>query len=797
MPSIQVTGQLVDPTTGVEGSADIRIASLINYSQTTKKSISHKSTDASGNYDFQLVYGKHLIFVKYEDERIYIPIGYAVVGDSTPDPIDIIQLINLSDENPPSELVTELQQLREDTLNDIVDTSAQVLENAGYQGEWVSGTSTALKGETWQVNGRYYVALKNTSVDPINDDENWREDVTTDYVTTAQNDIVGGSIFKGSNGEYVQDGDTAPSGTTHLRVLVGGEPTIVEMVPIASGVVSLLTETSATVGGVNVEFIKERNKPSSISQAKKIDYKIGELVETQSYYSKTEVSAFNLESPQGGGARYIVVSSSGLTEDTVKYHALDNGNFLELLDVPNSRNAGLVANYISPENTGFDNLSKAMALDALNSNLKNNNRFHGGSFYFSAPDMILSCDSKGEGKYVTKFFFEPSDTAKECCIIKQGVVARDISFYPARTNQVKQFIPNKFSELFVESFNYHDKLFGPRLEGETAIIDIGSREMARGLRGTAGTKNVTVVRGDFWGGDWGTSFYDVELLSFDGSKIYGGTVGGLGLPSCRHVSIGGGLIVYNPNGTGINDGGSRAEGFNAEDINIGRCTVYARDCINLENGCISATVSGYKIYVITELPQNGVAIGVFSRELDNGGHVGNIEIGPGKIEGNGQGSYSHAVKVGFSGNSKNAQPLRDITVFGVSAVGCRVGCESVAPSNSSTIGFKAGGNSFDSSLYGYALTGEHTDGSIDGGDCTYSGDTTISGTYGARFGILRRFILNGIKMQGYNTHYRQDGAVQEAWINNPIGVRGKDLANFIELDNQSGSGPIPIHRTAL
>lgn len=254
MPSIQVTGQLVDPTTGVEGSADIRIASLINYGHTTKKSISHKSTDASGNYDFQLVYGKHLILVKFDGEQIYNRIGYAVVGDITPDPIDLIQLINLSDENPPSELTTELQQLREDILNDIVDTSAQVLENAGYQGEWISGTSTALKGETWQVNGRYYVALKNTSVEPINDNDNWREDVTTDYVTTAQNDIVGGTIFKGSNGETVEGGDVVPVGTTHLRVLVGGKPTIVAMSPVASGLVSLLTESGATIGANQVSF---------------------------------------------------------------------------------------------------------------------------------------------------------------------------------------------------------------------------------------------------------------------------------------------------------------------------------------------------------------------------------------------------------------------------------------------------------------------------------------------------------------------------------------------------------------
>ncbi len=330
MPSIQVTGQLVDPTTGVESSADIRIASLINYGQTTKKSISHKSTDASGNYDFQLVYGKHLIFVKYEDERIYIPIGYAVVGDSTPDPVDLIQLINLSDENPPSELVTELQQLREDTLNDIVDTSAQVLENAGYQGEWISGTSTALKGETWQVSGRYYVALKDTSVDPINDNENWREVVNTESLTTAQNDIVGGSIFKGSNGEAVENGNVVEPGNTHLRVLFNGKPAIVAISPIASGIVSSLTESSAIIGSTNVDLVQTTTKiAAKVSDISSISGNPGEKLKCLGFHQK------------GDFVRHpgFIVKSGSVTEVTGRKYNLSNGNHAEIDCDENSINA--------------------------------------------------------------------------------------------------------------------------------------------------------------------------------------------------------------------------------------------------------------------------------------------------------------------------------------------------------------------------------------------------------------------------------------------------------------------------
>lgn len=63
---------------------------------------------------------------------------------------------------------------------------------------------------------------------------------------------VGAKIYRGSNGQYVQNGDVVPAETTHLHVLVGGEPTIVSMSPVASGLVSGLTETGATIGGIAV-----------------------------------------------------------------------------------------------------------------------------------------------------------------------------------------------------------------------------------------------------------------------------------------------------------------------------------------------------------------------------------------------------------------------------------------------------------------------------------------------------------------------------------------------------------------
>lgn len=53
---------------------------------------------------------------------------------------------------------------------------------------------------------------------------------------------------------YLENEQEVTAETTHLRVLVGGKPTIVAMSPVTSGVVSLLTETSATIGVTTVTF---------------------------------------------------------------------------------------------------------------------------------------------------------------------------------------------------------------------------------------------------------------------------------------------------------------------------------------------------------------------------------------------------------------------------------------------------------------------------------------------------------------------------------------------------------------
>lgn len=145
-----------------------------------------------------------------------------------------------------------------------VDTNAAIAQNsadaaqaaANFEGEFVVGVTSAEKGKSYLYNGEVWLCLQNTTTTPFQGASEWKLSVGEQYVTTAQGDVLGGKLFNGSNGETVENGDFVEPGTTHLRVLVGGEPTIVAMSHVASGTVSSLTETGAIIGVTHVDLMK-------------------------------------------------------------------------------------------------------------------------------------------------------------------------------------------------------------------------------------------------------------------------------------------------------------------------------------------------------------------------------------------------------------------------------------------------------------------------------------------------------------------------------------------------------------
>lgn len=119
----------------------------------------------------------------------------------------------------------------------------------------------------------------------------------------------GAKIYRGSNGQYIQNGDVIPSENppyTHLAVPINGKAEDVAMSPIASGIVSLLTEIGATIGGNSVLFNYSRSKQfTSLSSAINSPY-ISNL---------DVVNVKDRIDGGGGGGTWDVVLTSSVTPD--------------------------------------------------------------------------------------------------------------------------------------------------------------------------------------------------------------------------------------------------------------------------------------------------------------------------------------------------------------------------------------------------------------------------------------------------------------------------------------------------
>lgn len=142
-------------------------------------------------------------------------------------------------------------------------TSATAAAASGnYQGDFTSGVTSATAGESYSFGDSTWLCLVNTTTDPAVGNSNWRKVVSVEDVNEAEERLLGpgAKIYRGSNGQYVRNGDIVPSENppyTHLSVPINGKAEDVAMSPIAAGAVSGLTETGATIGGVSVSLRKD------------------------------------------------------------------------------------------------------------------------------------------------------------------------------------------------------------------------------------------------------------------------------------------------------------------------------------------------------------------------------------------------------------------------------------------------------------------------------------------------------------------------------------------------------------
>lgn len=170
-------------------------------------------------------------------------------------------------------------------------------------------------------------------------------------VYDSQTEIIGKTIFKGSNGSYVENGDLVPNETTYIQVLVAGNKTIVEISPASSGMVSNLTDKSATIGSSQNVSLSPLIKPTfnSVEEMKSSPTAIGGRIKTNQYHNGTGY----------GGAEYINrgIGWPVIADGYVNHNSF-NGHFLELVysEKINILNAGA-----KPEDYSFDNRERILA----------------------------------------------------------------------------------------------------------------------------------------------------------------------------------------------------------------------------------------------------------------------------------------------------------------------------------------------------------------------------------------------------------------------------------------------------
>ena len=484
----------------------------------------------------------------------------------------------------------------------------------------------------------------------------------------------------------------------------------------------------------------------------------------------------SVEITDRGNSTFIIVS--GGTPNGFDILDAGGGNTALLTGSATPESFGIVADWNGV--TGTDNYPAYVAFDSYCASNGLHQKWRAGEYYFNAMELPASVDIKGTKGVV--FVFNPSSVLKNCMVLSDDVTVKRITFRPSVTNSVRDY----FENTFVADFAYHDKFMGPRVSSDCMLIDVESLGANRGVTAASGSSRISIIRGKYQGSNWGTSIYNCSEITMDGVMVHGGTEGGMAMPSCKRVNVVGGF-VYNPDGTGVNTGGSPSAGFNTEYVSVVGVQIFARDCVNLENGCEHATISGNICNVLSQSASNGVGVGVHTRA--GGGPVGDIAISNNTINSS-YGTYSTAIKVGDAGAGYDSY---GICIGPNSATKCRQGIlfenHNAGKKN---FDFEISGGSYNCYDRGLSLIGTHSDGSISGGMYSRNSTTTVSSTYGMELGALTKVIIDGVTTKGWTPHIRQQGVPVSSKITGHTFLTGDDNVGYTKLDNQSGGAAIQI-----
>lgn len=390
----------------------------------------------------------------------------------------------------------------------------------------------------------------------------------------------------------------------------------------------------------------------------------------------------------------------------------------------------------------------------------------------------------GQSNLSAVLVFEPPTAETSCYLNAKDSSNIFVKIKPSVTNTTKTFSPTLPG--YPSTLDYSATLRGPALGENGKLLESRIESMVRGIVGGGGAVNCQLLGSHIEGGVWGMSFYNKRGIDVTDCHVVGGNSGGAAFPSCKDVTYKGGW-VYNPNGTGVNSGGASTAGFNAEHITVVGVRIMARDCVNLENGCEHATVSANIITVLTQLISNGVAVGVFSREADGGGIVSDVTVSDNEID-TGDISYAESIKVGYE-TTTTGIIVDGVTITGNKGRRASSGLNLVAPASSFLKNVKVADNNFIVNTTGINL-GNLEDFDVGDNNISRTSGTTVSATYGVRFGTLKKGILHGNKIKGLFEHYEQNGLVTNAEVWASKDFKNDDESNFILLQNNSGGAAI-------
>lgn len=141
MNTINVKGPLLNPANQVSPNTPIRLTSVLGYGDTLLSSTAVVTSDGAGNYDFSLVYGTHMIEVRFEDK--YIKLGTCIVSSGI-GPLTINELLVSSTPILPEYVATVLQAAVD--AREAADRAEQYAKEALETGAMIEAGSVDLSG---------------------------------------------------------------------------------------------------------------------------------------------------------------------------------------------------------------------------------------------------------------------------------------------------------------------------------------------------------------------------------------------------------------------------------------------------------------------------------------------------------------------------------------------------------------------------------------------------------------------------------------------------------------------------